>query len=75
MDISLDPRHFLRVETSVVAQVSADLMENLDEASGMFFFFFDFFSLVRSLLLAFFLFFFFDFPLSTVVAHYEEMRS
>uniref|UniRef100_A0A914ZX23 U3 small nucleolar RNA-associated protein 14 n=1 Tax=Parascaris univalens TaxID=6257 RepID=A0A914ZX23_PARUN len=31
IDISLDPRHFLNAETSAITQVSADLMERVDD--------------------------------------------
>lgn len=36
-DISLDPRHFLQVETMALPQVSADFVEILEDTSREFF--------------------------------------
>lgn len=33
-DISLDPRHFLQVETMALPQVSADFVETLEDTAG-----------------------------------------
>lgn len=33
-DISLDPRHFLQVETRALPQISADFVETLEDGNG-----------------------------------------